>query len=38
VPWNASERLGMHPSATKTIIVICANAYKNIVFVSGIFL
>jgi hypothetical protein len=37
VPWNASECLGMHPSAIKTIIVICANAYKNIVFINGIF-
>jgi hypothetical protein len=37
VSWNAFECLGMHPSATKTIIVNCANAYKNIVFVNGIF-
>jgi hypothetical protein len=36
VPWNAVECLGTQPSATKSIIVICANAYKNIVFVHGI--
>jgi hypothetical protein len=36
VPWNAAECLGMQSIATKSIIVICANAYKNIVFVHGI--
>jgi hypothetical protein len=36
VPWNASECLGMDLSDIKTIIVICTNAYKNIVFVNGI--
>jgi hypothetical protein len=36
VPWNATECIEIQPSATKSIIVICANAYKNIVFVHGI--
>jgi hypothetical protein len=36
VPWNAAECLRMQSSTIKSIIVICANAYKNIVFVHGI--
>jgi hypothetical protein len=36
VSWNAAECLGMQPSATKSIIVICANAYMNTVFIHGI--
>jgi hypothetical protein len=36
VPLNEAECLGMHQISTKSIIVICANADKNIIFVHGI--
>jgi hypothetical protein len=36
VPWNTPECLRMQLSATKSIIVIGTNAYKNIVFVHDI--
>jgi hypothetical protein len=36
VAWNAAKCLEIQSSATKSIIVICANAYKNIIFVYGI--
>jgi hypothetical protein len=36
VPWYTAECHGMQPSTTKSIIVICAIAYINIIFLQDI--